>query len=502
MSGFFGSLPILRTATVFAVIALAGCSGGGRSAGTTGPDASTVAISAVDLTNLPGTTSQVTFNDHTVVVDPATIKNSIAGVSDDGMVFAFDDAATSVKTLEPGKVVLFSGVALRKVVAVHDVDGIVFVETEQAALTDAVKEGAIKWSYPLDFGKVAGYWTYPDGSRRVAHGTDPIGSWLEAHSAMARAENDTGKWHGWDLENKVSRSSDRLDLDMKLSKEFEGMKLELQGVGFIQNFNMDADMQIHDSAMNYFSYANRNMNGAVTFSWTASKKSSGAQGLDAVDKLVKLPISYKVPFLVEGIPFVFEVSEALYIEPAFSGKNEISSGKFKFTYSGGQGFSVKGDQIEQNGETSVEPTIQDADAPVPMAPLGFVAAIAMPKLELKMTTDPEELLLPKIPSGLAERAAAALAKSTLGYAFTKAVSTFKSKYLENEAGAYVEFIISGSDLQSGGLNIVPCRKHIMIVSTKVGAGAKLLGRTLADPNKNFPIKTITKTIPDNVKCGE
>src|SRR5258707_6694243 len=74
------------------------------------------AVEPVDLTALPGNTFEVTYNNHTVIMDAPSVRKTLRSVSKNGNVLVFD-SSPEIQKLEPGSVLLMQGLALRKILA-------------------------------------------------------------------------------------------------------------------------------------------------------------------------------------------------------------------------------------------------------------------------------------------------------------------------------------------------------------------------------------------------
>jgi hypothetical protein len=122
----------------------------------------------------------------------------------------------------------------------------------------------------------------------------------------------------------------------------------------------------------------------VNFGWEAAKD---AAGVEAAEQRIKLPSSFSIPLPIGGLPFSLEVSEALLLHPAFTGGKEVARGRFNVAYNGVQGFSLDQGNVNQEGQGNAEGSIVDNFSLSPIAPVGFVAAVAMPRIELKLGTD-------------------------------------------------------------------------------------------------------------------
>jgi len=133
-----------------------------------------ITSAAVDLATLPGTIFKVTYNDHTVMVDEVTVRQTLRSVSKNGNVLVFDPSP-QIQKLQPGSVLFMQGLAVRKVLATMPFESETTLLTVPAAVTDASQEGQIHWDYPVRF------------SANSAS-SDPLGSPLQGNERPASAQ--------------------------------------------------------------------------------------------------------------------------------------------------------------------------------------------------------------------------------------------------------------------------------------------------------------------------
>ncbi len=168
-------------------------------------------------------------------------------------------------------------------------------------------------------------------------------------------------------------------------RKYNGLVVKVTGSGSVQNFETAATIMVQDSQLKYFDYQNKNLNGQVNFGWEAAKDEAG---VEAAEQKIKLPSSFSIPLPIGGLPFSLEVSEALLLHPAFTGGKEVARGRFHVAYNGVQGFSINQGNVNQEGEGNAEGSIVDNFSLSPIAPVGFVAAVAMPRIELSWAPIP------------------------------------------------------------------------------------------------------------------
>jgi hypothetical protein len=132
---------------------------------------------------------------------------------------------------------------------------------------------------------------------------------------------------------------------------------------------------------------------------------------------------------------------------------------------------------------------------VSVAPMAFVGALAMPRVELKLSG--MSMLKKLVPSELADAAAGAITK-LLGKAAEGAVE----EHMKSEAAVYVEIVSTIGFIASGPLNIVPCQKITIGTTIKAGAGADFLGKSVGAKEVELVNESREEKTPPNVVCGD
>lgn len=462
-------------------------------------------VQAMDITKSPGTVYNVTLKASVVKLDRAAIARALVAISDDGTIFAFRTSAPQVADLQPQRIMLLSGMALRRVMTVSPGAKITFVSTEQAALSDAIQNGTIKWDVPIDFS------TLKIASTETT--TDYVGTWLRGISAPALADEsapESGEEEGWSYTGSLRPEGNRLGIDFTV-KRAGTITLEAEGKGYVEGFQSSSDLEFSDGTTQSASYSNKNLNGHVDVSWTASHDVPKAEGIDPSEQLLKLPPRFKIPIIVGDFPFALEFSGAMLIKPGFSGNHQISHGHFSIDYNGVQGFSAsKGtstDQSEVHGEAAIDP---DTHAATGLGSFGIVIAFALPKIELKTDVYDGAESTEFIPAGMEDMAPIEESEESSKFSralskFGKAVRKVVKGALETEAGVYVELILAGGVTKEGATSaalVPPCETTTLIVSTKFGADVTFLGLSLASPSTTKEILKRHRIDPAIQRCKD
>jgi hypothetical protein len=167
-----------------------------------------------------GATLKVTWASRTVRLDRAEAIRSLRRVSRDGARFTFAANEPKLQQLKPGSILLVWGVALRKVTAIEPHGAVVVVQTDPAALGEAIQSGRIAWKAPVAFpqGMVIKRVTSPDTSARkhALHGAQP----LFHYAAYVQGEEKQGE--SKQGEAKTGESQEE-NADAEEDEEEEGM---------------------------------------------------------------------------------------------------------------------------------------------------------------------------------------------------------------------------------------------------------------------------------------
>ena len=454
---------------------------------TTGPgEIPTAALNlAPDLTTRSNTTFKVDYSDKVVKIDQRVFLDGIRSISSDNTTFVFDAGNAEASKLKQGSILFVPGIAMRKVDVATEKDGHLVVVTEGATLTEAFKNADIQWHVPVKFSEAA----------KMQSTADKASSFFELPTVHAAGGVSlSGDDDGWKYTVSASPEPGKVNLSMNVAREYNGIKVSVNGDGYVQDFDTIAAIKIKDGSLDYMDYQNHGMSGVVNFNWEAGKEKGG---VEAGEQRIKLPSSFTVPLPIGGVPFSLEVSEALLLHPAFTGGSEIARGKFHVTYGGTQGFKLNQGNMDPDGDGSAEGSILDHYSLTPIAPVGFVAAVCMPRVELKLGTDSVLTAIKKYaPAGLADGLLEGLKKSPFG----KWINQQVADKLKTTGAAYGQMVVSTSTIAAGAGSLVPCQHAQLIITISVGANATVLGKEKGNVSKEIFKQTKEVTVPPLKAC--
>jgi hypothetical protein len=467
----------------------------------------------------PGTVFHVEYSPDTSIVDLATVGRALRGVSEDHRIFLFEDSPELRAKLIPGKFVLFQGLDLRKVdaLAVDPKTKDLIVGTETAPLNQALKSANIQWKTPVDFN---------DLFSQLAAQRGPIETqpdWLAQFGSPSRwwdwlqptvyAEITQDKIEGdvpvtandfvtWNVHYLYTRNPDHsLNLDVHVVRQANGLDVDLSIKGKVSRFIQQTSFALTPEGNIRQYFKNGDLHGDLDFAWVI-KTDENKTPMNEVR--LKLPGSVKIP-LVEytELPMSLEIGTALLLHPAFTTKDQVAKGTFHVTYSGDEGLQAENSGIQTDGQADGDSAIQDTFAFSPLASFGLVAAIAAPRIELRMGT--EELWdMADIPlnQNLTTTLTDVLLRNTVaGQWLQQNVLGKENNPLAIEGAAYFQLVISTTAAHSGMLSLVPCQQFTMVATGQMGVDAQWLGHNTNWPAKDLFTKNLARRIPDAKICG-
>jgi hypothetical protein len=328
-----------------------------------------------------GTTAySVTYQDGVTVMSRADTMHHLVAIRRDGN-YVFDSSASQIANLQPGSVLLLSGLGLCTVVDVKDTGDGYLVKTGPAKITDAIKEGRLEGTYRIDFSRMQA--EKPSSSQE----------------STADFDVDFG---GYNYHVKFTPGKDHIDVQATIKFGGSQGTLAYEGVGYLSNFVSHVKMRITDGQVTNLTFTNSDLRGQIELKWFAVATEELKPGSTAkitswpAELLKSAPLTkaaYHVPILVGALPFDLRISLGFSFIPAFTSKNSVSEGSKLVKYSGTGGFVFSNGQTRPAGIINVQGEVAGQDNRVVAAgPVGFTAAIEAPRVELVMGWPPSAML--------------------------------------------------------------------------------------------------------------
>ena len=252
------------------------------------------------------------------------------------------------------------------------------------------------------------------------------------------------------------------------------MNLDITGIGHISNFTSVLDMSVSGGRTSSLSYENKGLSGSVTFTFAGSKDTAGVGTVDPADRFLQLPPLATFPLIESGVPMTIEISTGLLIRPAFTGNNESARVSYTVNFNGDQAATETGGGTPSEvGSIHGGAGLDSAKALSAIGPLGFVAAMSIPRVDFKTGVNPAGIF------GVAEGA----------------------DWLNFGPTVYTAFIAAGSLTGTGAAtSMLPCHFEQLILSFKVGVDLNLFGSTWGGPSKVWPVWHRTYIDPPTQGC--
>jgi hypothetical protein len=435
------------------------------------------------------------------------VAQTLRGFSADHDIFLFADSPSLRQKLQPGSIVLLSGLDLRKVDALA-VDGQnLIVGTEPAALREALKNAQMQWNVPVDFKDIYDQVADRRLPKNQPSGFAPLDSLAESfdayepkvYASTPGALEGEQEWEDtdfatWKLKyHHIFNPDHTLDINIELHREAPGMNAEFDAKAHLSRFIQTTSILMADGQFKAASFQNSGLHGTVDFNWmveTSDAKTS------MNEMRVKLPGKLSIPLDFTGLPMSLQVSEALLFHPAFTTKGEVAKGGFKVNYSGDEGFKLAESEVEPEGHAEGDSAIDQTFAFSPLAAYGVVVTMAVPRIELRMGTE-EIFEALEIPQLVYLRAGQLLQNSPIAGSWLPK----PGNPLSTEAAGYFQVVISTTAAHSGMQSLVPCQQFTMNVRGQVGVDSKVLGVDMNTPAKDIFAKDIIQRKPDSKICG-
>ena len=301
----------------------------GKGSGDVAPENEIVTIAGEKLEYADkGEISNVEKQTNTTEIGLSDMK-TLESYDDSKMVF--DGNPAVIAALESGKVVLFEGHSLRKIIAVSSAGGKTTVSTKPANFNEYYKSANVSFEKHM-------YWTASNLSNsgiRVANGK------LRAVTGTEDGPEFSGTISGWELSLKLTPeggSGRKLNIEMTAKKGKAGL---IEAKGFISDFSANSEMNVSDGNLDSYNHEHNNLNGELEVKYAILKMSEVAQ--------ISIPVEVSRTILVNGIiPVTFKLRCTLKVFPEVA-DNSTCQAHLKMTYDGSQGFSYSNRSIATAG---------------------------------------------------------------------------------------------------------------------------------------------------------
>lgn len=375
----------LAAACLGVAVVIASC-GGETQPGATGDQSNPVGMSVM--------TEGLELAPEAVQLDAAAAGDHLRSVDADGML-TFDADTPGLGDLAAGDVLVIEGVGVRRVTsAIRDEDGL-NIETGEASIADAVKNGKIEWTYDVAWDSL------PEATYEAAMAE--IGLHRDGLASIGRLDGETlqqlavpgetlrfvGKVQGFEIELKLVPKSDKLDFELSAARS----NAKVQAAGFVSTFKQETVMEFEDGVGSFFDTKVSGLKGEAEVTWNAFQVNDPSLDSDIV--ALVLPFGVPIPFMAGPIPMTLNVKANIRVVPELTSGNASSGGSWKVTYDSDHGFNTNG------GDPSPVSTLRNLAANLGKEPTvtaglgvtGFGVGFEFPRLELQVGHPAAEALL-------------------------------------------------------------------------------------------------------------
>jgi hypothetical protein len=507
------------TALFLCLGSLAGCSGcnsAGNVARSVSPGAPT-SLSA----GKPEGSARVTYRPEVAALEEQDAVQALRGVSSNGMAFVFDSGNSKIASLKQGDVLLVKNRMARKVLALDRRGDETIVLTRMAGLPEVVADGKISLRQPMRFANsIAQSQPAP-----VPWSTRFLGALSPKIYAQTQAQQDDANidaaigsskkglnttmkaFHtlvdDWDTDFSAAPENGKLHLTLKLTRNLETVISEINGDGYLQDFDTMLDTAVNGGSVSQMEGAFKNINGSMDIKWSIGQKKPGTNGGPVRIDFPSI-VNVSLAPLLDGLPINLGVSGAMIVNPVTTGGNEFATGAYHLTYDGYQSFKLQKSTISSDGPMSLDFNPGDARA-ITLAPTAMVISLAAPKVQFNFGGPALDVFHVK---GLQEASETVDKWADLvaqKYLPPDAYKVWKdSTELINQAitavantGAlvYLQILTTSTSMNGGSATMFPCRRETWDFMATVGASAQALGVPAGSLSKRIGEKKIERVSP-------
>jgi hypothetical protein len=507
------------TALFLCLGSLAGCSGcntAGNVARSVSPGAPTS-----QSAGKPEGSARVTYRPEVAALEEQDAVQALRGVSSNGMAFVFDSGNSKIASLKQGDVLLVKNRMARKVLALDRRGDETIVLTRMAGLPEVVADGKISLRQPMRFANsIAQSQPAP-----VPWSTRFLGALSPKIYAQTQAQQDDANidaaigsskkglnttmkaFHtlvdDWDTDFSAAPENGKLHLTLKLTRNLETVISEINGDGYLQDFDTMLDTAVNGGSVSQMEGAFKNINGSMDIKWSIGQKKPGTNGGPVRIDFPSI-VNVSLAPLLDGLPINLGVSGAMIVNPVTTGGNEFATGAYHLTYDGYQSFKLQKSTISSDGPMSLDFNPGDARA-ITLAPTAMVISLAAPKVQFNFGGPALDVFHVK---GLQEASETVDKWADLvaqKYLPPDAYKVWKdSTELINQAitavantGAlvYLQILTTSTSMNGGSATMFPCRRETWDFMATVGASAQALGVPAGSLSKRIGEKKIERVSP-------
>jgi hypothetical protein len=298
----------------------------------------------------------------------AAVVNEALRSAEDG-VYRLDGDA-NLDGVEVGSVVLFEEHSLVRVLESREEGGEIVLVTEPAALNEYIEDGALGWDYAIDFGAAS-----------TRNWADTFGVFLGPVQLQPVDDAEvalkySGEVGSLSIEVEIAPAGERLEIDLKGSKNVAGQGLLVEANGWIEGFRSSGNVEYAGGELQRFEYQNQELRGEMEIRFVGTR-------LGQQPEIFALPLRLDIPFVVYGIPMRLGLGANLSVTPELTGESS-SEVAFKVSYSGSQGFSWSPTSARALGGLDNQALDLLTGDTAGFGPVGLGVTVAFPVMQLSV----------------------------------------------------------------------------------------------------------------------
>jgi hypothetical protein len=247
-----------------------------------------------------------------------------------------------------GQIILIPGKHMRKVVSAKKSGNNYAVVTEDAALTEVIKNGTIEYTLQPEWSDEASLLVDGKSVRLNSAKSGPLEFVFSSGGIEHKVTIEPKLKDG-----KISSCNFKIQMAQKVNGR---PSISFIGEGEMTLPPQQTKIEIKDGKLADFKNDNRGMSGKITLSISAADGSSGSHGLVMPGLALSFPIRYlPTPFgtvVPNPIPMSIDIGVQFVSQITFSGTNSSATGKSTITYDADAGFSYKGGNVETYGKAN------------------------------------------------------------------------------------------------------------------------------------------------------
>lgn len=331
-------------------------------------------------------------------------------------------------------------------------------ESEGEGGYDYRRAGSVgSWEYDLAWTRVTGGLDFELGVKRSVEGPEAVGTDEAKDQAKEQAEATKA------AREKAMGGKGKKEEAKGIEGPSAAFALDLTGIvvtvkGHVDDLGGGGKLVIAHGEFVEFALEKPHIGGTLDFDWKARL---GAPGTYSDNAKLKLPVSYKIPIVVAGLPLMLELGGGLLVAPALTSKYASAHGRFTLTFDTQAGVSLAGVEPDASGGGLLQVAKDAASNVTSLGVSGIMVAMQFPRVGLGM-------------------------------------GVFGTYGL-----AYVDLVWAGNEVATGGLGLIQCQKFQLNATGGAGVIAEFLGVKIpgSDQKKVWKEEVFHWSIPEGAKCG-